>query len=282
MTTTQSAKTTIYYTPYVGNMVPIYDGSNMVATPFTELNAAITDTTKSPAAIGASKVNDWFIWNDAGAGTLRVGHGPDWTNDTTRSAGTALTKVNGIWLNNAAITNGPAAQRGTYIGTTRSNASSQLDWTLGTSAVGGGAAVLNVWNAYNRVDIATKVSDSTASWTYGVNAWRSANASNSNRVSFVTGLAEDSPGCLYSIIVNGSTSGSVTGIGLDSTTIYSGNSCYVALAGYQTPVAGNMAYAPQLGAHFFQALEWGTVASWNGDGASSGLFGIGLMFRLRM
>jgi hypothetical protein len=94
MTTTQSAKTTIFYTPYHGNLVPIYDGTNMVPTAVAEISVATTDTTKSPAAIGASKVNDWFVWSDAG--TIRIGHGPDWTSDTARSAGTALVMVNGI------------------------------------------------------------------------------------------------------------------------------------------------------------------------------------------
>lgn len=132
MTITQAAKTTIYYTPQVGNLIPLYDGTNFVMTSIgTEISALTTDATKSPAAIGASKVNDWFVWNDAG--TIRLGHGPDWTNDTTRSAGTALVMVNGIRLNSAAITNGPAAQRGTYVGTTRSNASSQFDWIVGAT-----------------------------------------------------------------------------------------------------------------------------------------------------
>ena len=46
MTTTQSAKTTIFYTPYVGNLVPLYDGTNMNMTTFAELSVATTDTTK--------------------------------------------------------------------------------------------------------------------------------------------------------------------------------------------------------------------------------------------
>jgi hypothetical protein len=82
MTTTQSAKTTVFYTPYHGNLVPIYDGTNMVPTAVAEISVATTDTTKSPAAIGASKVNDWFVWSDAG--TLRIGHGP--TGPATRRA----------------------------------------------------------------------------------------------------------------------------------------------------------------------------------------------------
>jgi hypothetical protein len=189
MMSTQSAKTTLIYTLYVGNQIPIYDGTNMVPTAFAELSVATTDTTHSPAAIGASKVNDWFVWNDSG--TLRLSHGPDWTNDTTRSAGTALVRVNGIWLNNAAITNGPAASRGTYVGTTRSDASSQLNWILGAASAGGTAAVLGVWNAYNRVQVVTSVTDSTSTWSYTSATIRPFNNSTSNRISYVCGLAED-------------------------------------------------------------------------------------------
>ncbi len=105
MTTTQSAKTTLYYTPYKGNRIPVYNGTEMVPTAFPELSVATTDTAKSPAAIGVGKVNDWFVWSDDG--TLRLSHGPDWTDDTTRSAGTALTMVDGVLLNNASITNTP-------------------------------------------------------------------------------------------------------------------------------------------------------------------------------
>jgi hypothetical protein len=189
MTATQSAKTTIYYTPYVGNKVPIYDGTNMVMTTFAELSVATTDTTKSPAAIGASKVNDWFVWNDAG--TIRLGHGPDWTSDIARSAGTALTMANGgIWLNNAAITNGPAASRGTYVGTTRSNASSQLDWILPVIGAPPTAGVFNVWNAYNRVEVAGTVGDTTATWTVSASL-REFRGNTTYEIRFVTGLQED-------------------------------------------------------------------------------------------
>jgi len=149
----------------VGNRVPIYDGTNMVMTTFAELSVATTDTTKNPAAIGASKVNDWFVWSDAG--TVRIGHGPDWTSDTARSAGTALVMVNGILLNNTSITNGPAASRGTYVGTTRSNASSQLDWIFGGLSVGGTAGFFGVWNIYNRRRVVSLVGDLTDTWTYG-------------------------------------------------------------------------------------------------------------------
>jgi len=220
MVTTQAAKTTLFYTPYAGNQIPLYDGTNMVMTAFAELSVASTDTTKSPAAIGASKVNDWFVWSDAG--TVRLGHGPDWTNDTTRSAGTALVMVNGIWLNNVSITNGPAASRGTYVGTTRSNASAQLDWILGSAAVGGGAAVLGVWNCYNRVDIATTVQDATTSEAVGAIVTRPFFNSTNNRVSAVFGLAEDAIFAFAQSKTFSPTSYSEVGIGFNSITAMSG------------------------------------------------------------
>ncbi len=217
MMTSASAQTTVYYTPFVGNMIPIYDGSNMVPMPFAELSAATADTNHSPAAIGANKVNDWFVWNDGGA--LRLSHGPDWASDTTRSAGTNLTLVNGIWLNNADIANGPTALRGTYVGTTRSNGTSSIDWTFGSVASGGGRAVFFVWNAYNRVPVATMVGDSTASWQYDVaTTWRAPNSNSNMRVHVVRGFNIDGARAEYAATAQcGSSTKVSVGIGLNST-----------------------------------------------------------------
>lgn len=257
MTTTQSAKTTLYYTPYNGSTVPVYDGTNFSGTAFSELSALTTDTTKSPAAIGASKVNDWFVWSDSG--TLRLGHGPDWTSDTARSAGTALVMVNGILLNNASITNGPAASRGIYVGTTRSNASSQLDWIVGGSGAGGVAAVLNVWNMYNRVQVGADVTDSTAAWSYTSATLRSVNASNNNRISFVTGLAEDCIDASHTAGYGNTAFSGIAqvGVGLDTTSSADRRAAVVnpAAGVIQAGSAPRKIYAPQLGFHFIQALE---------------------------
>lgn len=223
ITTTQSGKTVAYYTPYAGNQIPLYDGTNMVPTVFPEVAVNTTDTAKNPAAIGASKVNDWFIWNDAGA--LRLTHGPDWTSDTARSAGTALVMVNGILLNNAAITNGPAASRGTYVGTTRSNGSSQLDFIYSTTASPPVAGVIGVWNMYNRVTVSMSMGDTTGSWSYALTTIRAMNADTSTaRVSFVTGLQEDGIDAKFVMGISNGTNSSygLIGIGLDTTSGYSG------------------------------------------------------------
>src|SRR4029077_791542 len=55
MTTTQSAKTTIFYSAFVGDQVPIYSGTwTMTTITGGEISVATTDTTKNPAAVGAS------------------------------------------------------------------------------------------------------------------------------------------------------------------------------------------------------------------------------------
>lgn len=266
MSTTQSAKTTIYYTPYVGNQIPLYDGTNMLPTSFAELSVATTDTTKNPAAIGASKVNDWFVWNDAG--TLRLSHGPDWTNDTTRAAGTALTLVNGIYLNNASITNGPAASRGTYVGTTRSNSSSQLDFIFGAGAASGTAAWLGVWNMYNRRQVTTTVADTTATWTTATSASaRNLNSSATNRISFVSGIAEDGIDVAISaglLPANAVSAGLSVGFGLDATALDKRTGSQVTnIGGLVMPGSIRHTYAPQLGFHFVQATD-------AGDGTNAG------------
>jgi len=271
MTTTQSAKTTIFYTPYVGNKVPIYDGTNMVMTTFAELSVATTDTTKSPAAIGASKVNDWFVWSDAG--TVRIGHGPDWTSDTVRSAGTALVMVNGILLNNASITNGPAASRGTYVGTTRSNASSQLDWIFGATAAGGTAAFLNVYNAYNRTPVTTSVKDNTATWTDATFVMKPLNAAGvgsglNNRISWVDGLQQSFMQAMIGCYITMPPGGGYVALGLNSTTVESIGAA-VGNAGTSTICAE--AIAPQLGFNFVQGLQAASsgTATFYGTGAGT-------------
>lgn len=267
MTSTQSAKTTLYYTPYVGDQVPFYDGTNMLPTSITEASVLTTDTTKNPSAIGVSKVNDWFLWQDtASGGTVRLSHGPDWASDSARTD--ALVMVTGIYLNAVAITNGPAAQRGTYVGTTRSDASSQLNWTYGS---GGTAGVLGVWNTYNRVLATSITTDNGAAYTYTTATTRQARASAANQTSFVVGLQGDAGtafGQFEQATVAVAGAFCRTGIGYNSTTAFS-----TPRAITYTPLASSLAAnlypmfsnAPGFGYNNFTALE-------QGDGTNANTF----------
>lgn len=273
LTSTVSGATTVYYTPHVYRMVPIYDGTSFTMHDVGgELSQATTDSTKSPAACTTNSNYDLFVWNDSG--TYRCTRGPAWSSSTARGTGAGTTElelVRGIYLNKVAITNGPGANRGTYVGTIRTNGSSQVDWTLGTSAAGGGAASLGVWNAYNRTVVATSVADSTASWSYTTSSWRAANNSTGNRVSAIVGLNEDACMATYlcQMSANGSNNiyitvtldGTTTGVsagGIAATTVSS------SAATLTSPYTARMG----IGWHFLQACEFGnTVGNFTAAGA---------------
>lgn len=280
MQTSVTAATTVYYTPYAGNMVPIYNGTDMVPVAFSEVSQATTDTTKSPAAATTNSNYDIFCWVDSG--TNRCTRGPAWTNDTTRSAGTALVMVNGIYLNNASITNGPAAQRGTYVGTIRTNGTSTVDYTFGSIAAGGGMATFGVWNAYNRVLVSTVVSDSTDSWTYSVaNTWRAPNGNATMRINAVRGLDIDGVQAEYTATVQaGSSTNAIAGVGLDSTSTLATRATtgMSSQSGLVSPVA-KFSGLMGLGFHFVTALEYQnttTNSTWYGDAGGPGAVQSGL------
>lgn len=256
MTSTTSGATTVYYTPCIGQLCPVYDGSQFNMTDLGgELSQATTDSTKSPAACAASKNYDVFIWSDSG--TLRATRGPAWSSDTTRGTGagtTELQMLKGIQTNKNAITNGPGANLGTYVGTIRTNGSSTVDWQLGTIASTGGPAILSVWNCYNRVFVSTLVGDSTLSWTLSSNSVRAANASNNMRVTYISGLAEDAYSASYGVESGGSTNGSA-GVGYNSTSAFSGGYAYSQGTNNSISLRGNEFVTTSLGLNFFQALE---------------------------
>ena len=79
MTADQTGKTSIFYSPYTGGVVPIYDGTAFVQTAFAERSNDLTQSATNkagPAVAGPHQVIDAFIWNDSG--TIRLTRGPKW------------------------------------------------------------------------------------------------------------------------------------------------------------------------------------------------------------
>jgi hypothetical protein len=77
MTGDQTAKSHVYYTPFVGAGVPIYDGSTWsLNTVGADLDMAL-DTSNQLI----NRVYDFFAWNNAG--TLSIGAGPAWSQAAT-------------------------------------------------------------------------------------------------------------------------------------------------------------------------------------------------------
>jgi hypothetical protein len=261
-----SGATTVYYTPAVGRFVPIYNLSQFVMTDMlAELSQATTDATKSPAAIVSGSLYDIFVWNDSG--TIRATRGPSWTagavagSSTVRGTGAGSTElqfINGIPVNKNAITNGPAATLGTYVGTIRSGATASIDLKFGTAAAGGGGATLGVWNAYNQAPVVAIVRDTTSSWNYQSATARFADGSANNTVSFVKGLAVDPIDVTYQCRVNytaAANSNAQIGIGMDVTGYDFAANFVSQSSGVSQTLVSVGSYKPVLGGHFVAAVE---------------------------
>ena len=264
---------TIYYTPYIGRGVPLYDGSKFQMHDFgAQLSQALTDNTKSPAAAATSTAYDMLVWCDAG--TYRCTRGAAWSSSTSRGtgAGTAeIEVVNGFEVNKVAVTNGPGAQRGLVVGTIYVNSSGGVTLSYGGTAVGGTEAIVQIRNRYNRVPISLRVSDSTDSWSYTTASWRQVNGASTMRASLMTGDASTGVFAVHAHVAGTSSATARMGIGVDSTTAISGTTgSHAALsASTQTAVyAGHLS----LGYHYLAALELGgTGVTFYGDAGGSNL-----------
>jgi len=121
-TTDQTAKTTVYCTPYKGDRIDIYNGSAWVLFTSTQMSVTVPSTTSTPF--------DVFIYDNAGTPTLEL---LNWSNTTTRA--TALAYQNGILCKTGALTRH-------YLGTgTTSTVTSQIEDT---------AVFRGLWNYYHR------------------------------------------------------------------------------------------------------------------------------------
>lgn len=265
--------TTIYYAPHKHNKVPLYDGADWgLYSIGTQISQTTGDTTKSPGAVVANSNYDLFVWSDAG--TIRLSRGPAWTSDTARGTGagtTELERVDGRYVNKASISNGPAAQCGLYVGTIRTDGSSQVNDS---------AAKRHVWNMHNRTRRAMKAAASGVSWDYSTDTWRQALANTGLQLDFLRGLDEESVRAQTQATASSASASDVSvSIGVDSTTVSSAD-----LVGYHSIAAGTYASVhaaydgfPGLGRHTLVWLErastGGTVTWWGGN-AGTGTSGI--------
>jgi hypothetical protein len=160
----QAAKTTVYFTPYLGNRISLYDGSDgWITHTFTEVSVAVPGTTDNPF--------DVFAYSDSGTVTLET---VVWTNDTTRA--TALAFQDGIYVKTGATTR-------RYLGTCRT--------TDASGETEDSKALRFVWNYYNRLERRLELIDSTGH-DYNTGAWRPWNNDAAILTAYIIGVVEDS------------------------------------------------------------------------------------------
>lgn len=229
-----TAATTLYFTPYSGNRVSVFDGTRWKIYSFTEVSIALVGLT-------ALRLYDVFLYDNGGTLTLEL---LIWTNATTRA--TALVTQDGVLVKSGATTR-------LYLGTIRIDAAG--------AKVTDSVVMRNVWNNYNRVSRAITVIEATNSWAYNVAAWRQANAAATNQVAFVIGRSEDA--VKVRVICNGAnTTAYVTGVGiaLDVTNANHAATFNAFSGGISVSVAEYVSCVP-VGGHYLAWVEYGAAAA---------------------
>ena len=233
-TTDQSAKTTIYYTPYVNSSIGLYDTTNLVWVPYS-----FTQTSLALGTLSSGFNYDVFMYNNAGTLTLAFSI---WTDNTTRA--TAISLQDGVFVKTS-----DKSYR--YLGTFR---------TVTTTTTVDTAAQRLLWNYNNRrykkvycYYISAHIY-STATWR----SWNNTITLGSTRIEFVSGFNEDSISLMYyGQIANGNVA-----LGLDTTTAPSNSSILTeASTTYSSAASAVGAFTQQIGYHFVQGLELGAAAS---------------------
>lgn len=254
--------TTIYYSPYKGNRIALYDGANWNIRTFSEKTCTLTITCAGGGtALESGKNYDVFLYDNAG--TVTVDSLVAWTSDTARSTNIEL--LDGVYVKSGASTR-------RYVGTFR---------TTSTTATEDSVTKRFVWSMHNRVDKRMYVYDSTTSWPYSTQSWREARGQSTNRLQMVIGVNEDAVSANVLSTMSNSTANrrrGFTGVGYDTTSSPSGiaGSCnadnqpdYSCTASVTIPVG--------IGYHYLSWLETGAgteTQTWYGGG--SGVYPTGI------
>jgi hypothetical protein len=253
-----SGATSIYYTPYIGDKIALYDGSSWNIRTFTQITISLSGFT-------AIKPYDVFAYDNSGTVTIET---LIWTNNSTRA--TALAYQNGVLSKSGATTR-------RYLGTVYINASGgQTEDTM---------VKRYLWNYYNRVPRPLQKLETTDSWTYTTATYRQANADTANQVDTCVGVAE----VLLNLNVLGlaaSTQGDnnvTVQVGIDEggttandSTVFSGPE----VANYNAKqVEANLTKYPAVGFQYWVWVEKSTAlgtTTWygdNGGATQSGIYG---------
>jgi hypothetical protein len=255
--TDRTAQGTIYFTPYIGNLIALYDGTRWKLYTFTERSLALTVT--------SGNNYDVFLYDNAGTLTLELSAA--WTNDTTRADALAL--QDGISVKSGATTH-------RWIGTIRASGSNVTEDSAGGSSSNVGGKRF-VWNAYNRLPRHLAVIDTTDSWTYTTQTVRQARGQSGNKVEYVSGDAASMLRAFVqvSVGVQSTSHGAFAGVGIDSTSAISGFAESIYSGSAQIVVGSSGAYMghPGLGYHAINWLERGgdNVCTFYGDAGVTGV-----------
>lgn len=187
--TDQTAKGTLYFTPYMGNSISLYVNGGWALRTFTEKSLSLAGYT-------AGKPYDIFGYDNGGVLALES---LVWTNDSTRA--TAIALQDGIW-----VKSGDPSRR--LLGTLYTSATGQSEDSLAKRLVG---------NVHTPVQRPMRKQAADASWSYSSSTIRQANGNVANQIEFVSPVPGDMTEAEIMVFASGANQHSVF-VGLDSTT----------------------------------------------------------------
>lgn len=162
-TNNATAVTTIYMSPFIGNLIALYDGAsawNLIAS--SETSIAVPATT--------NQMYDVFCYNNAGVATLEL---LAWASDNARS--TALTLQDGVL-----VKTGDTTRR--WVGCMRTTSVSGQTEDSPTNRL--------IYNFYNKIprNVGNSLADATWTWSGTYGSWRAANGNTTtNAINLITG-----------------------------------------------------------------------------------------------
>lgn len=248
-----ASSTTIYYLPYQGRGVALWN-SSLQSWRILSIPDAGTSVAIGTLADG-TKPYDIFAFDNSGSVAIEVG--PVWTSTSARA--TAITIQDGTLCKA-----GDKTRR--YLGTFM---------PISTTATQDDNSRRYLFNFYNRVPRKMLAVDSTSSWTYTTATWRAANASTTDgvgRFSFVIGW-QDAAVAAYNLSIASNSVGFIAGgigIGLDSTSAPSDDCRFGGINTINGVVIASYRGFPVVGQHFLSRLEWSTASgttTWQGTSA---------------
>jgi hypothetical protein len=270
---------TIYYLPYTGQNLAIYDGTNWME---QDIGSSGVSLTLSATNMPTTEVFDLYASMQSGNVTLCALY---WGGNTARSSTVGgksgsqdarVVQQNGLWVNNAAVAasncynNATAytfgAGQGTLLGSFYTDAPGKVSWTCNpTAAATGSNNILGIGNVYNQVPFNCTELNSTTNYTLAVTTpagvWRQQNNSANTRITYVDPLGYI--GIFVSaanVVENNTAIGNYcnNGMCLNSTNCtpktLAGHNSWSTSVAYATDIATGTFYSG-LGLNYIQAME---------------------------
>lgn len=251
-----TAATTLYFTPFRGNLIALHDGDHWQVRAFAELSLVLG---------GIDANTNWDVFaalTATGAITLE---GVAWTGSTTRAV--ALTTLDGVLVKSSDTTR-------RYLGTFRTTAvPGQIEDSV---------TKRYLWNYYNRVPRRLRVVEATASWTYTTPTTRQANNSASNQVALVTGVAENHLELTVQALASNTSAGVTVAVAIGEDSLTTGvtgmvrNVATTAVAPATSAPRAEIRRVPSIGHHIYAWLEYSSAVgttTWYGQALETGMLG---------